>query len=97
MLLQNCDWIVGMRGAILAQADIFRGVMPNPAWRQHAQTILDNAILLLGTFDAESFRGGEDKTRLDNVLEFLDLFNGNWGLATVQHFCWRAHGSTGEL
>ena len=80
--------------AILAQANIFRGVMPNAAWRQHAQSILDSSVMLVGDFDAEAFRGGEDKSRLDDIHEFVALFNGDWSEPVVQHFCCRADGST---
>ena len=76
------------------EANIYRGVMPNAAWRQHAQGILDSSILLLGDFDAESLRGGEHNLRLGDVHEFVGLFNGDWSEPVVQHFCCRPDGST---
>ena len=66
-----------------------RGVLPEAAWGAYSEAVLQNTLLQLEGMDLQAFRNGDDGRVMDMsaVREFHSLFNANWLLLQVRHYC----------
>ena len=71
------------------EADVVRGVLPEAAWGAYSEAVLQNTLLQLEGMDLQAFRNGDDGRVMDMsaVREFHSLFNANWLLLQVRHYC----------
>ena len=71
------------------QAEVVHGVLPDPAWAQRSDRVLEHSLLSLGGVDLETYRAGDASTEVDLAAcrEYVSLFNSNWAEGTVRHYC----------
>ena len=76
-----------------SQAEIIRGVPPDESWARVKDNLLEVTILQLVGMSLESYKDGGLSSDLviDDLREFIALFNGNWREDTVQHYCYKVN------
>ena len=66
-----------MKGIKHLKAEVVYGVLPDPAWVQRSERLLELTLLSLVGMDLETFRDGDAEAELDlaDLRELTSLFN----------------------
>ena len=64
-------------------------MLPDPAWVQRSERLLEHTLLSLVGMDLETVRDADAEAELDlaDLRELTSLFNSDWGDSTVRHNC----------